>query len=79
MVTLTEDDMATGNIYTTSDGNVRVRFLSLGVHGGHAVPTVDPAWREKEDCSRELVWWRNENWMTDTEINTARVEARTFR
>lgn len=74
---LEEKRMATGEIYTTEDGDVHVRFAGAGFHGGERTPTVHPAWREKADGSREQVFW-NGAWLTDVEMNGARVRARTF-
>lgn len=69
--------MAAGEVYTTEDGGVHVRFAGAGFHCGERSPTVNSAWREKADGSRERVFW-NGAWLTDTEVNAARVRARTF-
>jgi len=65
-------------IFTSRDGNVEVSYFSVGFHGGDREPRQTSGWREKHDGTRELVHWKSGQWIDNTEINAARVAARTF-
>jgi len=64
-------------IFTTEHGSVEVCWVGWP---GDTEPNQKHGWRAKADGSREKVFWsRSLGWKTDTEINDARVRARTFR
>ncbi len=68
-----------GTVYTTPEGNVEISFRNVGFHVADRSPVQDTGWRERPDGSREQVFFRGGRWVSDTEVNTACVEARTFR
>jgi len=67
-----------GRIFTTKGGNVEVTFFNTGFHACDREPRQTVAWREVPHGERELVHWQHGQWVSDIEINTARVAARTF-
>jgi len=66
-----------GRIFTTKNGNVEAPYFNVGIHAQEREPRQTTGWRECES-GRELVHWQNGSWISDTEVNTARVAARTF-
>ncbi len=66
-----------GRVYTSKDGHDVVYMKPEG-HGGPRIPVLNTGWRATSHGTRELVHWKNSQWMSDKEINTARVAARTF-
>jgi|GEM_PF-5816310 len=67
-----------GRVYTSKTGDIAVSMKPDGMHGGRRFPTRNTGWRARANGERELVHWKNNQWMTDEEINTVRVTARTF-
>lgn len=65
-------------IFTSKDGDIEVTFFNVGLHIQDREPRQTVAWREVPHGERELVYWQHRQWVSDTEINTARVAARTF-
>jgi hypothetical protein len=64
-------------IYATEHGDTEVRYVQMG---NCSYPVQDNGWRKLPDGTREEVFYREGfGWRSDTEINSARVEARTFR
>ena len=66
-------------VYTTETGSVEVSFTNLGFHGADREPTQQTGWRDCGNGMRELVHWTHHQWVSDTEVNSARVQARTFK
>ena len=66
-------------VYTTETGSVEVNFTNLGLHGADREPTQQTGWRDCGNGKRELVHWTHRQWVSDTELNSARVQARTFK
>jgi len=64
-------------IFTTKNGDVEVTFFNVGLHTQDREPRQSTGWRESAS-GRELVHWQHGQWVSDTEIITARVVARTF-
>lgn len=71
------DEGNTHCVFTTQTGNTQIGFFRFGTHGS-CEPRLQTGWRLKKDGTRELVHWKNDQWMSDVEVNLARVSARTF-